>query len=748
MASKKTKLSSEVQDIVNSVIEKDKAEEKKKVKEFIDLCEITTGVTIWDIPADEEILFFDSNLSYELTGYKPITETKGLDFNPDWFTKSRDVKLLTGNYTEAPPRTKAYDDFWIEEYRRCRDGYTVNGYTITGDNYYFLNYYRLPRLDETSKAGGGRSTGFPKFYSKQYEYFHYLELCKRLRKNSVGLKGRGLGWSEIGASVTVNTYNCRPSTRCVITASIEKYAEATLNKCWLQLDYLNTETNGGFKKLRQKHNTAMWKRASVLKGTNETGWMSEIVGIVADKPNKIRGDRTDLLMYEEAGSWGGLIKAFIQGDALVGIIGSKFGIKLAWGTGGDSGASLEGLATIFYNPEAYDVLPCRHSYTANGESVMTAYFIPTYSIVDVPGIMDHRGVTDSKKGREFYQKNRDKKMGDPKGLLIYSAEYCFTPEEALALEGDNQFNSSLLAEQKSLIHIHKVDPPYGKIETGNLDYAYNGAHTKENITGFIWRQNSNGNIRILEHPIKADDGSPYRDLYVAGIDGIDLGGEDTSSATRNPSDFCLTIKKRQFGLSAPVYVCIYKDRPQKLEDAYITAMKLLQYYNCKAVLESTRTSILTYFRSKGVADKLLMKRPRACLADISNGRSNIFGAQATEVIIRHQLDLIARYIDDYYNELWFPEMLDELLTYSYENKGKFDIVASLGMCELGDEELEGLKIVASKPQNKSFGNVGYYYDEQGYKRFGKIPENNIKTNVANITNYGNNNYRTSDPRFM
>ena len=114
---------------------------------------------------------------------------------------------------------------------------------------------------------------------------------------------------------------------------------------------------------------------------------------------------------------------------------------------------------------------------------------------------------------------------------------------------------------------------------------------------------------------------------------------------------CLVIKKRQFGLSAPVYVCIYKDRPKKLEEAYITAIKLLQYYNCQAVLESTRVSILTYFRSKNLANKLLMKRPRACLSDISNGRSNIFGAQATEVVIRHQLDLIASYIENYYNEL-------------------------------------------------------------------------------------------------
>ena len=107
-----------------------------------------------------------------------------------------------------------------------------------------------------------------------------------------------------------------------------------------------------------------------------------------------------------------------------------------------------------------------------------------------------------KKAELFIKRIEIKKLGDPKGLLIYSAEYCFTPEEALALEGDNQFNSSLLAEQKSLIHIHKIDPPYGKIETGMLDYSYNGPRVKENITGFQWRPDSNGKVRILEHPTK------------------------------------------------------------------------------------------------------------------------------------------------------------------------------------------------------------------------------------------------------
>ena len=38
---------------------------------------------IWDVKIDDPIEYFDKRLSYELTGYRPITETEGLDFNPD-----------------------------------------------------------------------------------------------------------------------------------------------------------------------------------------------------------------------------------------------------------------------------------------------------------------------------------------------------------------------------------------------------------------------------------------------------------------------------------------------------------------------------------------------------------------------------------------------------------------------------------------------------------------------------------------
>ena len=131
----------------------------------------------WDVTLDSEILFFDPALSYELTGYKPISNTQGLDFKSEWFTEARDTYKRTGHYTSLHRGTKAYNDFLKEEWRRCRDGYTVNGYTVTGDHYFFLNYYQLMNVTKTEKAGGGRTIDFPSFLVAQYEYFHYLELC-------------------------------------------------------------------------------------------------------------------------------------------------------------------------------------------------------------------------------------------------------------------------------------------------------------------------------------------------------------------------------------------------------------------------------------------------------------------------------------------------------------------------------------------------------------------------------------------
>lgn len=137
------------------------------------------------------------------------------------------------------------------------------------------------------------------------------------------------------AALAAASYNCLRNSVVVIAANIEKYVDDTLSKVWNALSFTNDFTDGGMFKLRQVHDTDKWKKSSHYKMINgqkvEEGFNSEIKGIIADKPNKIRGDRTDILFYEELGSWRNSTKAFIQGDALVGIQGAKFGIKVGGG---------------------------------------------------------------------------------------------------------------------------------------------------------------------------------------------------------------------------------------------------------------------------------------------------------------------------------------------------------------------------------------------------------------------------------
>lgn len=147
---------------------------------------------LWNYVIEDEIEFFDPECSYELTGYKPITETKGLDFNPEWFTEAARTYTETGSYTQYPQDSKPYDDYWIEQLRRCSEGYTVNGYRLTGDNYFFLNFYRMPIVDDKKKLSEASGEGFPKFVAEQYKFFHYFEMCELLKRDVVALKSRGI----------------------------------------------------------------------------------------------------------------------------------------------------------------------------------------------------------------------------------------------------------------------------------------------------------------------------------------------------------------------------------------------------------------------------------------------------------------------------------------------------------------------------------------------------------------------------
>ena len=771
MAKKKI-LPTELQLIVDDIRKKQQEEDYKEVQELIDnvRLERSNDKSYWDVPINQEITCFDPTLSYEITGYRPIDETHSLDFNPDWFTEVREVFKKTGKYCSYLPRSKRWDAFWKEQYKRCKYGMTSHGYTITGDNYFFLNFYQLPVIDQNEAAGSGTEDNFPNFMASQYMFFHYLQMCRVLRRNACLMKARSIGFSEIMASVAARMYTAIKKSRTLITCFKDVYLKGTFSKVDHALTFLNMHADGFFKP-RLKDTALEIKSGFQVKKDGQfvdDGWQSVVKGILADKPSKIRGDRVDLLIYDESGSWNDLTTAVVQGRALCEVQGIIRGIQVYGGTGGDIGPALEGLKKIYYNPKSYKVLPFRHSWTQDGAVAETGFFIPYFLQSLNPKYMDSRGVCNQTEYKKLLTKERNELLSVPDDYVKHCAEYCWNAEEAFTLEGQNKFNKTIIANQLANIRLHKIGP---KPQVGLLDYTYkNNKHTLDNVDGFRWIPGA-GKVQILEHPVWSplykeqidkqkkeaeEQGLEFtpqtyqemNDMYVAGIDGIDIGANQTSKETRDPSDFCIVIKKRAFGMNEPQYVAMYKDRPANIREAYKIAMCMCRYYNAKINIEATRMGMVTWARENKCL-QYFMKRPRATLTDIKYGTTKQYGTPATKAIIEQQTDLIADFVEDYGHTIWFEEMLEQLNNYNDENKTKFDIIASLGMVELADQELSGRQPTKVDKEVEEFQDIGYYIDEKGYRHFGAIPKKPIQQILINWEKQDDT-YRieTSDPRLL
>lgn len=740
---RKVKLPEEIQTIIDTV------EQPKVTTQSISLEKPKIEKPEWDVPLGEEIKFFDANLSYELTGYRPITATQGLDFDPSWFTEARDTYKRTGHYCSYRFKSKPYNDYWKEQYRRCREGYTVNGYTITGDNYFFLNFYTLPVIKEGQKSGQGTKDDFPTFFVSQYVFFHYFEMAKRLNLHVALMKARSIGFSEINASIATNMFITVRQSITMITCYDDKKLKRTYRKFTHALTFLDSKTDGGMFRLRQLEDSALNKKSGRWENINgqkvASGFQSSVQGVNGSDPGNIRGDRVDLLIYDEAGSWPELTTAIIQGQELVEVQGVPRGIMMFGGTGGDKGKNLEGLRTIYYEPQAFKILPYRHNYSQTGETVITAFFIPYFAQSLNPKYMDNRGVCKVEEFKKALQEERNKLAVIPSKYIEKCAERCWNAEEAFNLEGDNKFNKINIAEQLAQIRALKKCPP---IEKGYIEYKFkDGAHVQQNIDGFKWFLNQNSKLKILEHPlwtlppVKDENGKvtwrppaeKVRNLYVIGIDGIDIGAAQTSEATKDPSDFCLVVYKRAYGIEEPKFVALYKDRPNDVRECYKIAIKLAQYYNAVINIEATRQSIIPYARERKLLN-LFMKRPRATLADSARNTNKQYGTPATPAIIDHQTDLIADYINDYCHLIWFDEMLEEFNKYTDENKRKFDIVAAAAMALLADEELQGVVPKAVEEVKDTWQDIGFYTDEYGRRRYGTLPRNTSQIRFNN--NFG------------
>lgn len=625
-------------------------------------------------------------------------------------------------YTLAPRGTTDYIQFWEQEKERCLHGYVApDGDEITGYHYFYLNYSPIMKLEEvkyTDKYGNERTRrervlGFPRFYDYDYYYFNAIEDAEDQGKHMAVLKARQKGYSFKGASMLVRNYELIPGSKNFAVASEQKFliGDGLLTKAWQIMDFCDKYTAWA----KQRLTSTRLERVSGFKITDEfgksteQGYLSSITGItLKNDPERIRGTRGKLVLWEEGGKFPNLLTAWrVEQPAVETDDGVAFGLMIAFGTGGTEGGSFDGLKDLFYKPDAYNILGFPNIWDDNAEETKCGFFVPSWSNMDTQNheFMDKDGNSYREKSitELIRQRNVIKDGGaTQQSIDRFISERPIKPQEAVLELGKNIFPRKLLMDQLTRIRTNKKLQSMKHIVDLSWDNGKVKATEKKSgdITTYHLKKDDkpDGSIVIWEYPIQ----DPPFGLYIGGCDPYD---HDESFTNSLGSTF---IFKRVRAGEAwnDVIVAEYSGRPATAEEYYENVRKLLVFYNARLLFENERKGIYPYFTNKH-CDYLLADQPDKVITEVFKDSkvSRRKGCHMTKSIRDYGEGKILEWMMDEYEpghpniERIFSEPLIEELI---ENDGvkNVDRVIALCMVMLYREELYQIKVSAAKDKNK------------------------------------------------
>lgn len=655
-----------------------------------------------------------------------------IDFNQrlhdtDKFRQAAIFFQQHGCYTLAPRGTTDYNKYWEQETDRCIDGYTApDGEGITGYNYFYLNYSPIMRLKEeeyTDREGNLRKRRqrileFPSFWDYDYYYFCAIEQAELEGKHMAVLKCRQRGYSFKGGSMLVRNYMLIPGSKNFAIASEQKFliGDGLLTKAWQIMDFLDKHTAWAKQRLvsTRMERTSGYKITDEFGKQTEQGYLSSITGItLKNDPERVRGTRAKLVLWEEGGKFPSLLDAWrIEQPSVETDDGKAFGLMIAFGTGGTEGASFEGLKELFYKPKSYNVLSFPNIWDEGRENTECAFFVPAYSNLesfDDDGnqvYMDKDGNSYKEKAIQnlIDQRNKVKDGGaSQQSIDRFISERPIRPAEAVLELGKNIFPRKLLMDQLTRIRTNKKLQSMKHIV--DLEWDGNGQvkateKPSGDITNYPLKKGDkpHGSVVIWEYPVK----DPPLGLYIGGCDPYD---HDDSFTNSLGSTFI--FKRVRAGEAwTDVIVAEYSGRPDTAEEYYENVRKLLTFYNARLLFENERKGIYPYFTNKH-CDYLLADQPDKIISEVFKDSKvqRRKGCHMTKQIRAYGEGLILEWLLDEFEEghpnverVYSEPLIEELI----ENDGvrNVDRVIALCMVMIYREELYQLKVSSAKEQNK------------------------------------------------
>lgn len=541
---------------------------------------------------------------------KDITHINSLEFS----RTAQEYKKNNGIYTKADPIVdeKEYREFWDEEKRRRRYGYTVGGITITGEHYGFLNFAQILKTDDPEDVSDliktsrdkkkniavKKEAGFPDFWDGHFKWFHAKAFARARGLHVIGGKARRKGFSYIGGWSAFDKYDLNPKMTIVIAAFDSKYlivGDGTMAMCKSYMDFINLKT--AWKKRRLINAKDEVISGYKLEGEAEArGFLSKVLALSCqNNPDAVVGKDAYEIQLEELGKFPNLsevldvtLPTLEDGEYITGQI-------VGWGTGGTKDGNWEAFEKHFYNPSASGFLACDNVFEEGKRGLMIGFWFPHYE--NLKGHMDVNGNSNKESAKFSSDAKRTWKKAtvtDISDYLMYVGQRAYNPSEAFSRSVSNIFSSNELTAWKDYVerndeikYLH-TDGQLVRTRDKGLQFIDNEVLKQIKpdlyhpaVVDYPHKKNSDvhGCFRIWTQPYKINGVIP-KNLYRIWVDPVAIDKDKKTITTKNSLN-CLYVYERT-NIHTPgkgnKLVAMYVGRPEKLDDFNEVCLRAAEYY--------------------------------------------------------------------------------------------------------------------------------------------------------------------------
>jgi hypothetical protein len=547
------------------------------------------------------------------------------DYVPEWEKEVERYMMVSGSlphntilykHVEIPKDLdkQAFSRWATEEIRRCREGH--NG--MVGKMYFFYNYCYIQ---------GQKKRIRPQYRVIDAEWFKFVEACQKSNEwGIICVKRRRVGASWKEAADVLHDCLFNTHFNVGMNSKTERDSYSLFNKVKFLYEHLPAFLRVPTTKSNTKNFLDFSYVIKDQQGNKQTKGNFSTVLAVAPTDNAYEGLMLAKWICDEAGKIKNLATLWQYTEDCLMQETRRVGIPIIFGTAGDIGAEGKDLEYMWRNSNQYK---------------LKRFFFSGWMGLNC----DEYGNDSKEECIRWIVYERHRREGlRVEELNTFIQKYPLTVPEAFTVTTSAGVGNiiKIKAQQHSL----RENPPkkvhgWFKMDgKGRVDFV----------------PDPKGRCVIYEHPKQGVDS-----LYIGACDPA-----DHNETYDEVSDLAMYIIKRQDGTDPPRIVFEYVDRPSDVTEYYEQAMMASIFYNqAKILIERNRYGMINFFE-KSEFKYLLARTPKGVIR-VTGGKTMTYGIMMTPANKEYLKQLMAKYIEDYYEFIPSYELLDEFAYFGARN---------------------------------------------------------------------------------